>query len=121
MHDVQRVLSPRFAGASAWIGSKLPADAGIVALTRECLAEITHLAKMLDENPLPALALDPLDFDLPACRDLMARAHAAPRGWPGICHHPPLAAADVRAGDVYQGLLAARADGRAAGGTKMDR
>jgi alpha-ketoglutarate-dependent taurine dioxygenase len=92
MHEVQRVLSPRFAGASAWIGSKLPADAGIVALTRECLAEIIHLAKTLDENPLPTLALDPLDFDLPACRDLMARAHAALEDGPGfvIIHRLPL-------------------------------
>ena len=92
MHNVQRVLSPRFAGASAWIGSKLPADAGVLQLTRECLAEIAHLTGTLDDNPLPTLALDPHDFELPACRDLMARARAVLEDGPGfvILHRLPL-------------------------------
>ena len=92
MHNVQRVSSPRFAGASAWIGSKLAAGAGVLALTRECLAEITHLARTLDNNPLPTLALDPQDFDLPACQDVMAQARAMLEDGPGfvILHRLPL-------------------------------
>lgn len=84
MGNVQRVLSPRFTGASAWIGSTLPANAGILPLPRACLDEIADLAKVLDDNPLPALALDPCDFELPACRDLMARARAALETGPGF-------------------------------------
>jgi hypothetical protein len=92
MLNVQRVSSPRFTGASAWIASSLPADAGILPLPRECLAEIVDLAKVLDDNPLPTLALDPRDFDLPACRGLMARAQAALEDGPGfvILHRLPL-------------------------------
>src|SRR5262245_2420036 len=92
MRNVQAVSSPRFTGASAWIGSLLPADAGILSLPQECLAEVTHLAKVLDDNPLPTLALDPRDFDLPACRGLMARAREALEGGPGfvILHRLPL-------------------------------
>jgi alpha-ketoglutarate-dependent taurine dioxygenase len=92
MLNVQRVSSPRFTGASAWIASSLPADAGILPLPRECLAEIVDLARVLDDNPLPTLALDPRDFDLPACRGLMARAQAALEDGPGfvILHRLPL-------------------------------
>jgi alpha-ketoglutarate-dependent taurine dioxygenase len=84
MRNVQRVSSPRFTGASAWIGSALPADAGVLALPRACLHEIADLARVLDDNPLPALALDPCDFELPACRELMARARAALETGPGF-------------------------------------
>src|SRR5689334_4104503 len=84
MHNVQRVLSPRFTGTSAWIGSILPAEAGILGLRRECLEEIADLARLLDDNPLPTLALDPCDFGLPACRDLMVRARAALETGPGF-------------------------------------
>jgi alpha-ketoglutarate-dependent taurine dioxygenase len=92
MRNVQRVSSPRFTGASAWIGSRLPADAGILSLPRECLDEIADLARVLDDHPLATLALDPCDFELPACRDLMARARAALETGPGfvILHRLPL-------------------------------
>src|SRR5215467_14702502 len=92
MRNAQRVSSPRFTGASAWIGSRLPADAGILSLPRECLDEIADLARVLDDHPLPTLALDPCDFELPACRDLMARAQAALETGPGfvILHRLPL-------------------------------
>jgi alpha-ketoglutarate-dependent taurine dioxygenase len=92
MPNVQGVSSSRFAGASAWIGSALCADAGVLSLPRECLEEIVDLARLLDDNPLPTLALDPGDFDLPACRDLMARAHDALENGLGfvILHRLPL-------------------------------
>ena len=66
-----------FTGAAAWIGSELSEDAGIVVLNPEALKEIAHLAATLSNNPLPALALDPDDFDLPACGSVMAKAQAA--------------------------------------------
>jgi len=66
-----------FTGPMAWIGNKLEADEGVVRLTSESREEIVRLAKTLRDNPLPTLALDPEDFALPACRDLMAQAHAA--------------------------------------------
>src|SRR5262245_54344703 len=84
MLNEQRVCGPRFRGPSAWIGSQLSADAGVLQLTHECLAEITHLALTLEANPLPTLALDPHDFELPACRGLMARARAALEQGPGF-------------------------------------
>jgi alpha-ketoglutarate-dependent taurine dioxygenase len=55
----------------AWRGSDLPADAGVVSLSRECAAEIAALVRLLRANPFPLVALRPDDFDLPACRALM--------------------------------------------------
>jgi alpha-ketoglutarate-dependent taurine dioxygenase len=83
-----------FSGPAAWVGSELPDDAGIVAIPPEGLAEIAALAGVLRDNPLPTLALDPSDFQLPACRSVMAKARAALREGPGfvIIDRIPLAA-----------------------------
>jgi alpha-ketoglutarate-dependent taurine dioxygenase len=58
----------------AWRRETLAADAGLLALDDEVLAEVERLADDLARNPLPVAALRPDDFTLPACRALMARA-----------------------------------------------
>jgi hypothetical protein len=73
-----------FTSRAAWIGSNLSVDAGILRLTRDSLDEITCLARMLDDNPLPTLALGPGAFELPACRDVMVRAREALVEGPGF-------------------------------------
>jgi len=55
----------------AWKGAELPPDAGVVKLSPESRAEIGSLVDLLRANPLALVALQPADFDLPACRDLM--------------------------------------------------
>jgi alpha-ketoglutarate-dependent taurine dioxygenase len=56
---------------TAWHGLDLPANAGVVTLSAQCAAEITHLVSLLRATPIPMVALQPRDFELPACRDLM--------------------------------------------------
>ena len=73
-----------FTGPEAWIGSKLPADAGVVPLTADGLSEIRGVAALLRDNPIETLALDPGDFQLPACRRLMALARAMLEEGPGF-------------------------------------
>ena len=75
---------PAFTGPAAWIGSELPLDAGVLSLSPESLGEIARLAKMFDDNPLPTIAIDPDDFELPACRGLMSKALGALREGPGF-------------------------------------
>jgi alpha-ketoglutarate-dependent taurine dioxygenase len=75
MRDMSTLPDPARTGA-AWIGSELTEDAGIVALTPQCLEEIARLAATLGDNPIPTLALAPSDFDLPACRSVMAKVRA---------------------------------------------
>ncbi len=58
-----------------WIGRDLPADAGLIRITPECLAEIRWLSRELETNPLPTEALSPDDFDLPECLSMMQRAY----------------------------------------------
>src|SRR5262245_4787509 len=77
MLDVSAPPERPFTGPAAWIGSELPADAGIVPLTPESRSEIAGLAPILDRNPLPTLALDPCDFELPALSQVMAKVNAA--------------------------------------------
>lgn len=84
MLDMPTLPDHPFAGPAAWIGSELPNDAGVVRLTPECLDEIALLAVTLRDNPLPTLALDPGDFQLPGCAGVMAKAHAALSDGPGF-------------------------------------
>ncbi len=71
----QQPLSALFSpleGSSVWTGDDLaPAD-GLVRIPAEALSEITGIAGVLKDNPLPFEALRPEDFDIPACRMLMA-------------------------------------------------
>lgn len=69
----QNIINHEIDGQIAWKGADLPADAGVVTLTAECSAEISALVELLRANPLPLTALRPDDFDLPACRELMAQ------------------------------------------------
>lgn len=63
-------------GAIAWTGDTLAADPGLVRISDACLAELDAVARILRENPLPVVALRPGDFDVPACRETMARVRA---------------------------------------------
>jgi alpha-ketoglutarate-dependent taurine dioxygenase len=84
MLNVPTLPDRPFTGPTTWIGSELPTDAGIVRFTQESQGEIVRLAAILDENPLPTLALDPVDFELPACGDVVAKVHAALKEGPGF-------------------------------------
>ncbi|MGI9409648.1 MAG: TauD/TfdA family dioxygenase [Hyphomicrobiaceae bacterium] len=59
----------------AWQGRDLAPDAGVVRVEAECIEEIMDLARELEANPLPIEALAVDDFELPACRRMMRRAH----------------------------------------------
>ena len=60
-----------FTGANAWTGSTLSADAGVVTLAADCLAEIDQALGVLKANPLPVLRLSPDDVEMPACAATM--------------------------------------------------
>ena len=56
-------------------------DDGLVRLDAACVDELRALASCLSDNPLPVTALDPNDFELPACTARMAQiTHALDRG-----------------------------------------
>ena len=57
-----------------WTGETLAPDDGLVMVSDRCLAELEAMAVAIDDNPLPLATLRPDDFDLPACRGMMAGA-----------------------------------------------
>lgn len=69
--DILRRLDNR---PAAWCNDDLPDDAGLVRVTASCRAELLATAAFLDANPLPTVSLRPDDFEMPACREMMARA-----------------------------------------------
>ncbi|MBT5667585.1 MAG: TauD/TfdA family dioxygenase [Rhodospirillaceae bacterium] len=64
-----------FSSPMTWAAETLLADDGRIALDGACLAELDRVAVALRDNPLPIEVLDPVDFDMPACRAAMVRAH----------------------------------------------
>jgi alpha-ketoglutarate-dependent taurine dioxygenase len=64
-------------GAQTWTRATLPPDAGQRRLDGACLGELLDAVQALRANPLPVLALSPDDFELPACRRLMANVKEA--------------------------------------------
>ena len=66
------VCDRELTGTLAWSGAALAPGAGRVPLPAACLAEIDAAVAAIRANPLPTLALSPEDFELPACRALMA-------------------------------------------------
>jgi hypothetical protein len=71
------VLDAEIGGAMAWTRAALGPGAGRVALTAEGLAEIDAAVDLMRATLLPALALSPRDFPLPALRRTMAEVKRA--------------------------------------------
>ena len=65
------MLQVEESGPLAWTDDSLPEDAGVVPVTDSCLEELIGIARVLEANPLPTVALKAADFDVPACRDMM--------------------------------------------------
>ncbi len=89
------MLDQQLTGPAAWIGSQLSSEAGTFALTEQALSEIAELARLLDANPIPTVALKPDDFDLPACQELMTTARAELEDGPGFVIIDRLPLADM--------------------------
>lgn len=73
-----------FIGNLAWAGADLPPEAGLLPIVDEAATELSAVAAMLAENPLPIVALDPADFPLAACRALMREAARLLADGPGF-------------------------------------
>ena len=59
-------------GRMRWLAQDIERDDWVVEMTPAALAEIEGLAEFLQQNPLPILQRRLQDFELPACRQLMA-------------------------------------------------
>ncbi len=57
--------------ANAWVGSDLPSSAGRFELPKGCINEIQTALEIIRANPLPVLALKPVDIEMPSCAEMM--------------------------------------------------
>lgn len=71
-------------GPLAWTRADLPEEAGVLRLADDAREELQALAAVLTDNPLPVMALDPADFDLPHSRTMMQRAGEMLNRGPGF-------------------------------------
>ena len=70
-------LPPAYAGPMAWSADALPPDAGIIKLDDAAKSELATVADLLRANPLATEALEPSDFEMPACKGAMSAARSA--------------------------------------------
>jgi hypothetical protein len=60
---------------SAWTRDTLPTDSWLVRVTPACLAELRAILGELRRSPLPLFMLDPRDYEMRACAEMMAQVH----------------------------------------------
>ncbi|MFL2687177.1 MAG: TauD/TfdA family dioxygenase [Alphaproteobacteria bacterium] len=68
-----RMLDRVVDDAVAWKSETMLPNDGLVAIDQECQAELDAALKVIQDNPMPIIALDPDDFQLPACTQMMGR------------------------------------------------
>ena len=66
------MLDHQVEGPIAWKADTLLPNDGLVSIDAACLKEMADAVEILRTNPLEVIALTPDDFDMPACRALMA-------------------------------------------------
>src|SRR3954451_2875151 len=72
-----RMLSEKITGPQAWTRASISPGDWTVELTPAALAELRAVLRELRRSPLPVFLLDPRDYDLEACREVMARVREA--------------------------------------------
>src|SRR5690349_17809350 len=87
-----RMLTEKITGPQAWTRASIaPAD-WTVELTPAALAELRAILQELRRSPLPMFLLDPRDYALDACREVMARVRDATNRGPmfAVLDHLPM-------------------------------
>jgi len=86
LHEAARVtmLDHEITDRRAWTRDTVTAADWTVALSGAALAEVFALAETVTRQPLPVLVLSPDHFDLPACREVMARVKSILREGIGV-------------------------------------
>ena len=72
------------AGPRAWTRRTIDERDWRIALPPRCLDEIEQLARALERDPVPTYLLDPSDYELDACRDLLGEVRRRLEEGPGI-------------------------------------
>ena len=67
------VIQHRLEGREAWTRADLSEADWRVVLSSEALEEIAEVARLLERQPVPLLALRPDSFPMPHCREAMAQ------------------------------------------------
>lgn len=68
----------------AWTGQTLDESAWRIAVPELCLEELERVVGQLERHPVPVLLLDPGEFELTACRELLAEARRRLDAGPGV-------------------------------------
>lgn len=67
-----RIADHEFRGRRAWTAATLRREDWLITIPEAALAEVVDLMETLRRNPVVTYALDPRDYQLAACRSLMA-------------------------------------------------
>ena len=65
------MIEDKFTGPMVWDADTQFLNGGVASLDATCQSEISVIAQLLRDNPLPTEALMPADFDMPACTAVM--------------------------------------------------
>ena len=71
-------------GPRAWTRATIRDEDWRIPMPEACAAEIERLARTLERDPVPSFLLDPADYELAACRTLMAEVRRRLDDGPGV-------------------------------------
>ncbi|MCE2514820.1 MAG: TauD/TfdA family dioxygenase, partial [Acidobacteria bacterium] len=71
-------------GPRAWTRRTMRESDWRIAIPSSCLDEIEQLARALQRDPVPTCLLDPADYELDACRDLLGEVRRRLEEGPGV-------------------------------------
>jgi Taurine catabolism dioxygenase TauD, TfdA family len=83
-HEQPEVRYVPFTGPIAWTRDSLAPNDGMISLNAACRKELDQLVEILRANPLPTALLDVADFELQACRKMMAQVKQVLDDGPGF-------------------------------------
>ena len=69
------IMERPLASPMTWAAETMFENDGLIELGSDCIAELEATAAIIEANPLPAEALSPQDFEMPACQAAMIRVH----------------------------------------------
>ena len=76
-------------GPRAWTRRTIRESDWRIAVPSSCLAEIEQLARVLERDPAPTFLLDPSDYELDACRNLLGEVRRRLDEGPGVAGGGP--------------------------------
>lgn len=79
-----QMMDDAIEGRQSWSGKQLSSADWLIPVSKTCIAELDEIVRSLKQHPRPLQQLDPKDFRLTACANLMSRVQTQLQSQTGL-------------------------------------